>query len=146
MKPYLVDEIRSADLDVIKPVEPKVLIPRPSRPRWPASCTEMMVAVVDNGTGTNAQIPGIEVAGKTGTAQSRPSRPPYAWFVSFAPAEDARVAVAVLIQDAGVERERDLRWRPGGADREASDGSGAEPVTELPDHPDVVRHGSQPPS
>ena len=66
----------------------------------------MMVAVVDNGTGANARIPGIKVAGKTGTAQSASGRDPYAWFVSFAPAENAQVAVAVLIQDAGVDRNR----------------------------------------
>ena len=64
----------------------------------------MMVAVVDNGTGQTAQIPGYKVAGKTGTAQSSPERPPYAWFVSFAPADDPKVAVAVLVEDAGVER------------------------------------------
>jgi len=62
------------------------------------------VNVVENGTGTNGQIPGIKVAGKTGTAQSSPERPPYAWFVSFAPADDPKVAVAVLVEDAGVER------------------------------------------
>jgi peptidoglycan glycosyltransferase len=67
--------------------------------------TQMMVEVVDNGTGTTAQIPGMKVAGKTGTAQSAPERPPYAWFVSFAPADDPQVAVAVLVEDAGVERD-----------------------------------------
>jgi peptidoglycan glycosyltransferase len=66
--------------------------------------TQMMVEVVDHGTGTTAQISGVKVAGKTGTAQSAPSRPPYAWFVSFAPADNPKVAVAVLVQDAGVAR------------------------------------------
>jgi len=104
MKPYLVDEIRSADLDVIKPIDPKVLTEHAISPAVAGQLTAMMVSVVDNGTGTNARIPGIKVAGKTGTAQSEADRPPYAWFVSFAPAENARVAIAVLIQDAGVER------------------------------------------
>jgi peptidoglycan glycosyltransferase len=104
MKPYLVDEIRSADLDVIKPVDSKVLNPSAISPSVARQLTEMMVSVVDNGTGVNARIPGIKVAGKTGTAQSAPNRPPYAWFVSFAPANDARIAIAVLIQDAGVDR------------------------------------------
>jgi peptidoglycan glycosyltransferase len=65
----------------------------------------MMVQVVNRGTGTTAQLPGIPVAGKTGTAQSRADRPPYAWFVSFAPADDPKVAVAVLVEDAGVARD-----------------------------------------
>ncbi len=66
---------------------------------------QMMVSVVENGTGKTAQIPGVQVAGKTGTAQSAPDRPPYAWFVSFAPADTPAVAVAVLVQDAGVARD-----------------------------------------
>ncbi|MGH8827542.1 MAG: penicillin-binding transpeptidase domain-containing protein, partial [Jiangellaceae bacterium] len=45
-------------------------------------------------------IPGFQVAGKTGTAQSAPDRPPYAWFTSFAPADDPRVAVAVVVENA----------------------------------------------
>ena len=67
--------------------------------------TQMLVATVDYGTGTPAQIPGVQVAGKTGTAQSAPDRPPYAWFVSFAPADDPKVAVAVLVQDADTSRD-----------------------------------------
>jgi peptidoglycan glycosyltransferase len=65
----------------------------------------MMIEVVDKGTARTAQIPGTKVAGKTGTAQSSPERPPYAWFVSFAPADDPKVAVAVLVEDAGVRRD-----------------------------------------
>ncbi len=105
MKPYLVDETQSADLDVIKPVAPQALTENAVSAATARKLTQMMVAVVDNGTGTNAQIPGVEVAGKTGTAQSASARDPYAWFVSFAPSENAQVAVAVLIQDAGVDRD-----------------------------------------
>ena len=60
----------------------------------------MMVATVDLGTASPAQIPGVKVAGKTGTAQSSGDRPPYAWFVSFAPADDPKVAVAVLVESS----------------------------------------------
>ena len=105
MKPYLVDEIKSADLEVLDQTQPKVLTRRAMTAAHAAQLRDMMVSVVDNGTGTNAQIPGTEVAGKTGTAQSLPNRPPYAWFVSFAPADnDPKVAVAVLVQNAGVDR------------------------------------------
>ena len=61
----------------------------------------MMVNVVDHGTGTNGAIAGIKVAGKTGTAQQGGGRRPHAWFVSFAPADNPRVAVAVIIENAG---------------------------------------------
>ncbi len=104
MKPYLVDEVRSPDLDVLDKAGPE-----PYRNAVSSSVardlTQMMIDVVDNGTGTTAQIPGIKVAGKTGTAQTSADRNPYAWFVSFAPADDPQVAVAVLIEDAGVARD-----------------------------------------
>jgi peptidoglycan glycosyltransferase len=69
----------------------------------------MMVSVVDNGTGTAAQLPGIKVAGKTGTADNGPQRadgsyvnPPHAWFSGFAPADNPKIAVAVIIENGGV--------------------------------------------
>jgi peptidoglycan glycosyltransferase len=105
MQPYLVDEIRSNDLEVIGKTDPRPLSSNAVSAATARKLTDMMVAVVDSGTATTAQIPGIKVAGKTGTAQSAPDRPPYAWFVSFAPADNPTVAVAVLVQDAGVDRD-----------------------------------------
>jgi peptidoglycan glycosyltransferase len=68
----------------------------------------MMIGVVQGGTGTAARIPGVEVAGKTGTAELRPTAggPPDpkntdAWFVAFAPASRPRYAVAVMLVGAG---------------------------------------------
>ncbi|MET0839985.1 MAG: penicillin-binding protein 2 [Marmoricola sp.] len=105
MKPYLVDELKSPKLETIERTDPE---PMPDQPAMSSAdardLREMMVSVVENGTATTAQIPGVDVAGKTGTAQSAPDRPPYAWFVSFAPADTPAVAVAVLVQDAGVAR------------------------------------------
>jgi peptidoglycan glycosyltransferase len=65
----------------------------------------MMIDVVRSGTGRAAALPGIQVAGKTGTSELRPnSKDPKdadAWFVAFAPAENPRVAVAVMLVGAG---------------------------------------------
>jgi peptidoglycan glycosyltransferase len=59
-----------------------------------------MQAVVTGGTGTAAQIPGIKVAGKTGTAETGgPGTPNTTWFIAFAPADAPRVAVAVVLQN-----------------------------------------------
>jgi peptidoglycan glycosyltransferase len=104
MRPYVVDEIRAPDLSVLDKTSPEAYRSNAVSSSVARQLTAMMVAVVDQGTATTAQIPGVKVAGKTGTAQSSPSRPPYAWFVSFAPADDPKVAVAVLVEDAGVAR------------------------------------------
>jgi peptidoglycan glycosyltransferase len=61
---------------------------------------KMMVAVVQYGTGTGAQLPGVTVAGKTGTA-TNPLGPAHSWFVCFAPADHPRVTVAVVVENAG---------------------------------------------
>jgi penicillin-binding protein A len=104
MRPYVVDEIRAPDLSVLDKTSPEAYRSNAISSSVARQLTAMMVEVVDRGTATTAQIPGIKVAGKTGTAQSSPSRPPYAWFVSFAPADNPQVAVAVLVEDAGVAR------------------------------------------
>lgn len=104
MRPYVVDEVRAPDLSVLDKTTPEAFRSNAVSSSVARDLTQMMIEVVDNGTGQTAQIPGIKVAGKTGTAQSSPSRPPYAWFVSFAPADNPKVAVAVLVEDAGVAR------------------------------------------
>ncbi|HTX59006.1 MAG TPA: penicillin-binding transpeptidase domain-containing protein [Verrucomicrobiae bacterium] len=65
-----------------------------------ANVTKMMVAVVTRGTGTTAQLPGVVVAGKTGTA-TNPLGASHSWFVCFAPAYAPRVAVAIVVENAG---------------------------------------------
>jgi len=104
MKPYLVDEIRSPELDVLDKAEPEEFRQAVSQ-QTASQVAELMTYTVEQGTASPAAIPGIEVAGKTGTAQSGVDEvPPYAWFVSFAPADDPQVAVAIMIQKAPIPR------------------------------------------
>ncbi|MGC8774591.1 MAG: penicillin-binding protein 2 [Chlorobaculum sp.] len=61
---------------------------------------EDMQGVVQQGTGTLAQVPGVTVAGKTGTAQN-PHGKDHAWFICFAPVDHPKIAIAVLVENAG---------------------------------------------
>jgi len=100
MRPRLVSEIRDPSGQVVKTFSPEVF-GQPISSQTAIQLTQMMVSVVQSGTGTAAQIPGVEVAGKTGTAQHGEGLPPHAWFVSFAPAQNPRIAVAVIVLDGG---------------------------------------------
>lgn len=66
-----------------------------------ATLTQMMIEVVNNGTGYRAAIPGVQVAGKTGTATNGEGRAPNAWFTAFAPAQNPQIAVSVIVLDGG---------------------------------------------
>ncbi|MGB9791157.1 MAG: peptidoglycan D,D-transpeptidase FtsI family protein [Thermacetogeniaceae bacterium] len=99
MKPYLVSEIRGQDGSVLWRARPTVLRIAVS-PEIAAKVREAMVEVVKNGTGTAAAIPGMDVAGKTGSAEN-PAGEPHAWFVALAPAQDPQVAVSVIIEHGG---------------------------------------------
>ena len=113
MRPYVVDEVRAANLSVLDRTDPQS-ISKAISSTTAEELTTMMVATVDSGTATPAQIPGVQVAGKTGTAQSTADRPPYAWFVSFAPADNPQVAVAVLVQSSDTSRSEIGGGRLGG--------------------------------
>ncbi|MFV0427456.1 MAG: peptidoglycan D,D-transpeptidase FtsI family protein [Beutenbergiaceae bacterium] len=101
MTPYLVATERGPNLTITGEANPSVFS-RPISAATAQTMTEMMVNVVDNGTGAPAQISGVDVAGKTGTAQSGiDGVAPTAWFTAFAPADNPRIAVAVVVEEGG---------------------------------------------
>ncbi len=100
MTPYLVDTVRASDLSLVQRTEPE-LYGTPLSPANAEELTQMMVGVVADGTGRTAQIPGVTVAGKTGTAETGDDTAPHTWFISFAPAEDPVIAVAVVVDNGG---------------------------------------------
>ncbi|MEI8406970.1 MULTISPECIES: peptidoglycan D,D-transpeptidase FtsI family protein [unclassified Kribbella] len=103
MKPYLVQNVKTQDLKTVSETKPESLH-QAVTPEVAAQLTAMMVDVVNNGTGSPGRISGVQVAGKTGTAQTSKDRPPFAWFTAFAPADDPKIAVAVMIEDANIAR------------------------------------------
>ncbi|GII56165.1 penicillin-binding protein A [Planotetraspora thailandica] len=114
MQPYLVNKIMGPDGSEITATDPEEFTDAVS-PEVASELTKMMVNVVRSGTGTAAQIPGITVAGKTGTAETSPGKPSHAWFISFAPADNPKVAVAVFVES-------------GSAGTDASGGTIAAPI------------------
>jgi peptidoglycan glycosyltransferase len=100
-QPYVVSRVLSPNLQQLSSTTPDTGIAAMT-PAAAAALTSMMETVVATGTGTPAQINGIQVAGKTGTAQQGTGTKPVAWFVAFAPAQDPKVAVAVAIPDADI--------------------------------------------
>jgi penicillin-binding protein A len=100
MSPYLVKDTLNSDLGIIETTQPEQLS-QAITPDVAAALTRMMITVVQSGTGTRAQIPGIQVAGKTGTAQHEKGGAPHAWFTAFAPADNPKIAVAVVVEDGG---------------------------------------------
>jgi penicillin-binding protein A len=96
-KPYVVQKIVSHTGSTVRTTHPSNL-GRAIKPETAAILTQMMVAVVQGGTGTAAAIPGVQVAGKTGTAETGIDHVYTAWFVAFAPADNPQVAVAVVLE------------------------------------------------
>ena len=100
MKPYLVDQVRAPDLTVIDRTDPEEF-KKPISPEIADQLTTMMESVVENGSGKAAKLPGVKVAGKTGTAQVGEGVPDHNWFIGFAPADDPKIAVAVFVKNGG---------------------------------------------
>ncbi|EGG45219.1 MULTISPECIES: penicillin-binding transpeptidase domain-containing protein [Streptomyces] len=106
--PYLVERTTTAAGTTLSAARPRTLH-RAMRRETAERLRELMTGVVEEGTGANAAIPGAVVGGKTGTAQHGVGNAgtPYAWFISWARAEDApapAVAVAVVVEDARAGR------------------------------------------
>jgi len=100
MSPRLVDRVIGSDLSVQETFD-DVEFGRALEDDLAAEMIAMMVANVNDGAASGARIDGVDVGGKTGTAENGPGRPYTLWFTGFAPADNPRVAVAVVVEDGG---------------------------------------------
>lgn len=101
MRPYLVESVRDSDMSVVTQASPSSYSQATSA-STAQMLTEMMTLVTqEGGSGTNGAIPGMDVAGKTGTAETGEGRATHNWFIGFAPADDPQIAVAIVIEHGG---------------------------------------------
>jgi penicillin-binding protein 2 len=106
-QPQIVREVRDAEGNIVRPFRKEVIRQLPIAPENLALVREGMRAAVAWGTGGRANLPGVAVAGKTGSAEYPGPRdregklPTHAWFVAYAPAEDPEIALVVFVEGGG---------------------------------------------
>jgi peptidoglycan glycosyltransferase len=99
-RPILVKQVTAPDDSVVKSASYGTLY-QPVASSTADQVRAAMTQVVQVGTGILAQIPGVPIAAKTGTAETGGSQPPHAWFVCFAPADHPQVAAVVIVEHGG---------------------------------------------
>jgi peptidoglycan glycosyltransferase len=100
MQPYLVTEVHGPEGEVLRTHRPQRWRPV-MRPETAAVLRGFMATAVKEGFSGAAGVPGVNVGGKTGTAENAPDEQPHAWFIGIAPVEDPSVVVAVIVENAG---------------------------------------------
>ena len=98
MRPQLIERILSPGGQTVTHLKPEAL-GRPIKRQTADELTRMMELVVQGGTGTAAQIPGMQVAGKTGTAETGRGNINTTWFTAFAPADRPKIAITVVVEN-----------------------------------------------
>lgn len=101
MAPYVVERITDPAARELAATRPR-LWTRATDPATAAEVAMLMRYVVTNGSGARAQVQGVKVAGKTGTAEAGKDRQTHAWFIAFAPAENPTVAMSIVLEESGV--------------------------------------------
>lgn len=100
-RPHLVRRIKASGTNTAEAVKPTVLCHVQEPPSYWKMVQDALVGVIEGGTARSAQIPGLRWGGKTGSTEHAHSKKTHAWFVGFAPAENPKIAIAVLVEDAG---------------------------------------------
>ncbi|MCX5045042.1 penicillin-binding protein 2 [Aldersonia sp. NBC_00410] len=102
MEPHLVAQLQSPDLTALATTTP-VAVGQAIRPEVASTLTDLMIGS-ENNTAGGGKIPGVQIASKTGTAEHGTdprNTPPHAWYIAFAPAQNPKIALAVLVENGG---------------------------------------------
>lgn len=100
-RPHLVHAVKNTYDGAMHTVSPEVANEIKAPPGFWATMKQALQQVVDNGTAATAKVPGINVAGKTGSAEHKKGLKTHGWFVGFAPVENPQIAICVLVEAAG---------------------------------------------
>jgi peptidoglycan glycosyltransferase len=100
MEPTLINKVINYNGDTVHGLKTNE-IGRITSKDYASKISRFMREVVSEGTGTGARVSGVQVCGKTGTAQHIESRTPHSWFIGFAPYKKPEIAIAVLIEEGG---------------------------------------------
>ena len=101
MQPNLIKAVRSPDLRVHRTSRSRTPLRTSTTPEISRQITEWMTSVVSDGIARGAAVPGVQVAGKTGTAELGTGLN-NSWFTGFAPANDPQVAVTIVMQGVDI--------------------------------------------
>lgn len=100
MEPYLIDHVETEDGEIVKKFMPvqygELMVANESK-----ALKELLELVVTGGTGSALRTDAYSAAGKTGSAEFDKQKETHAWFVGYAPAEDPKIAVCVLVEEGG---------------------------------------------
>ena len=100
MRPYLIDRVENASGELVKEFRPseaaELMVPNEA-----AALQELLIQVVNEGTGSALKRDSYQAAGKTGSAEFETGKETHAWFVGYAPAEDPKIAVCVIVEEGG---------------------------------------------
>lgn len=100
MKPTLINKITDYNGNIVKSLNTSS-IDEVTTTQNAQEIKSYLRDVVSKGTGTRAQVSGVQVCGKTGTAQHIESKTPHSWFIGFAPYQKPEIAVAVIVEEGG---------------------------------------------
>lgn len=100
-KPHLVRAVKDSTTGQLRHIEPELANKIEGTEEFWSTLKSALYGVVEHGTAANAKVPGITIAGKTGSAEHQKGEKTHGWFVGYAPVDHPKIAICVLVEAAG---------------------------------------------